>query len=227
MAKTQAYSYLRVSGLGQIEGDGFPRQRESIQRYAKAHGIEIAAEYRDEGVSGTTELAGRKGLAALLDAVESGNIKLVLVERADRVARNAMVSEIILDRFRTAGGTVLEVDAGSDLTTGDDEPTAVLIRQVLAAIAHFDRSVTVLKLRAARDRKRKQEGRCEGRKPFGARPGEQETIVRMRELHRKPKGEKRMGYHRIATVLNREGRQSRSGKPWTATSVERILNRLL
>jgi hypothetical protein len=31
----KAVSYLRVSGKAQIEGDGFPRQRETIARYAK------------------------------------------------------------------------------------------------------------------------------------------------------------------------------------------------
>jgi hypothetical protein len=38
----EAFGYLRVSGRGQLAGDGFPRQREAIQRYADAHGIKIA-----------------------------------------------------------------------------------------------------------------------------------------------------------------------------------------
>lgn len=62
MAKTRAFSYLRVSGLGQVSGDGFPRQREVVGKYAKAHNIEIAQEYRDEGVCGERELADRNKL---------------------------------------------------------------------------------------------------------------------------------------------------------------------
>lgn len=54
------------------------------------------------------------------------------------------------------------------MTCGDDDPTRTLIRQVLGAIAQFEKSVIVLKLRAARERVRKSKGRCEGRKPFGA-----------------------------------------------------------
>ncbi len=57
-AMTEALAYLRVSGKGQINGDGFPRQREAIRRYAKAHGIGIVGEYADQGVSGTAEHAG-------------------------------------------------------------------------------------------------------------------------------------------------------------------------
>ena len=33
----KAFSYLRVSGKGQIEGDGFARQRIAIKAYAAAH----------------------------------------------------------------------------------------------------------------------------------------------------------------------------------------------
>jgi DNA invertase Pin-like site-specific DNA recombinase len=38
--KTPAVSYLRVRGKGQVEGDGFPRQREAIARFAKRHGYQ-------------------------------------------------------------------------------------------------------------------------------------------------------------------------------------------
>ena len=35
---------------------------------------------------------------------------------------------------------------GTDLAAADDDPTRTRIRQVLAAVAQFDKSVTVLKL---------------------------------------------------------------------------------
>ena len=62
----EALTYLRVSGRGQITGDGFPRQRETIKRYAAANNITLVAEYRDEGVSGTKELDDRDGLGDLM-----------------------------------------------------------------------------------------------------------------------------------------------------------------
>jgi len=105
--KTPVLSYLRVSGRGQIDGDGFERQRDAIQRFATANGYRVMQEYRDEGVSGTKELADRPGLAALLDHLESNGVHVVLVERADRLARDLMVSEVILDQFGRAGARVL------------------------------------------------------------------------------------------------------------------------
>jgi hypothetical protein len=38
------------------------------------------------------------------------------------------------------------------------------VRQVLGAISEFDKAMTVAKLRGARERKRREAGKCEGRK---------------------------------------------------------------
>ena len=151
MAIKQAVSYIRVSGKGQLRGDGFDRQRDAIARFAKAHGHDIVEEFKDEGVSGTRELEDRPGLAAVLDRVEHNGVRTVLVENATRLARDLLVSEVILSQFRKAGVRVLTAD-GVDLTVADDDPTRTLIRQVLGAVSEFDKRVTVLKLRAARER---------------------------------------------------------------------------
>lgn len=221
----KAFSYLRVSGKGQVLGDGFPRQREAIEKYAKAHSIVIEEEFRDEGISGTTELADRDGLARLLDRIESNGVRTVLVERSDRVARDLLVGEVILGQFRDLGVTVIEAASGNELTADDADATKVLIRQILGAVAQFDKSVTVAKLRAARDRKRRNDGRCEGRKPFGARPGEQGVYDRIVALRKSRRGQRRMSYRKIAQALNAEGIHARSGKPWKAATIRNIVAR--
>jgi DNA invertase Pin-like site-specific DNA recombinase len=211
--KTPAVAYLRVSGRGQIQGDGFPRQRAAIAAFAKQAGFHVLEEYRDEGVSGARELDGRPGLAALLDRVESNGVKLVLVERADRLARDLMVQEIILDQCKRVGVRVVAAD-GTDFS--DDDPTRTLIRQVLGAVAQFEKSVLVAKLRAARVRK----GVKVGVKPFGFYTGERQTVERLQELVRAGKGEAR-----VAQILNSEGRPTRTGKPWAAGTIHGIIVR--
>ncbi|GMU23382.1 MAG: hypothetical protein AMXMBFR13_34600 [Phycisphaerae bacterium] len=224
---TKAVAYLRVSGKGQIDGDGFPRQQDAIERYAKPHGIEIVGVYRDEGVSGTTDLEGRAGLAALIDRIESNGVRLVLVERADRLARDLMVGEIILGQLRELGVQVVEVEGGTDLTVADGDPTRTLIRQVLGAVAQFEKSVIVLKLRAARQRIRSRQGRCEGVKPFGATPAEQRAIERIWAIRRtrdRVTG-KAPSMQAIANTLNAEGVATRSGRPWQPRTVWAIIQR--
>jgi len=222
---TKAVAYLRVSGKAQVHGDGFPRQRATVDRFAKANRMTIVGEFRDGGVKGATDLEHREGLAALLDTIESDGVKVVLVERADRLARDLMVSEIILGQFRDLGVRVITADSGVDLTVNDEDPTRTLIRQVLGAVAQFEKSVIVLKLRAARDRVRKSNGRCEGRKPFGTRPGEAAILHRMRQLRRKSPGHPRMSFVKIAHILNTESHRTRMGKPWRGPTVRKILSR--
>lgn len=215
---TSAFAYLRVSGRGQIDGDGFTRQREAIGLYAVGHGISIVKDFQD-AFSGTKELADREGMSALFNSL-SAEVRLVLVERADRLARDLMISEVILAQFRDMGATVIECEGGSDLTVADGDPTRKLIRQILGAVAEFDKACIVTKLKAARDRIRKAHGRCEGRKPFGYREGEELVIERIR-LYRAGGH----GFADIARILNREQLPTRTGKPWSRSTVKAIVDR--
>ncbi len=79
----KAFAYLRVSGKGQLEGDGFPRQMGAINGYAAANGIRVMKEFREEGVSGKKELENRPALQALLAALYANGTKLVLIEKLD------------------------------------------------------------------------------------------------------------------------------------------------
>lgn len=223
-----AVAYLRCSGLGQADGDTWPRQEAAIKKYAAAHGLTVADGdwFRDEGVSGTKDLDNRPGLARLLDRIESNGVRVVLVENATRLARDLMVSEVILAQLRDAGCRVISCDSGVDLIDeSDDDPTRRLIRQVLGAVAEFDRRVTVLKLRAARERIRRRGARCEGRKPYGSRPGEAVVIDRIRELHRKPHNGARRSLGEIARILNDENVPTRTGKPWSKQTLHGIIGR--
>jgi DNA invertase Pin-like site-specific DNA recombinase len=141
------------------------------------------------------------------------------------LARDLMVSEVILGQFRDLGVSVISADSGVDLTTGDDDPTRTLIRQVLGAVSQFEKSVIVLKLRAARERTKRKTGRCEGRKPYGHYPGEAEIVKRIKKLYRKPKGENRLGFLTIAKKLNEEGVPTRTGAKWSDVLVKSILAR--
>jgi DNA invertase Pin-like site-specific DNA recombinase len=220
----KAFSYLRVSSRGQIDGDGFERQREKIQKWAKSNGTTIEKEFREEGVSGKNELEGRPAMIELLGAIASNGVRTVVVERADRFARDLVASELLLREFTRLGVRVIEAEGGNDLSAGDESnPTGKLVRQILAAVSEFDKTSIVLKLKAARARARRENGRCEGRKPFGERNGETEVLDQIRRLRRKPKGGERMSCAAIADKLNRDGVKSRTGKQWHPEVVRRLL----
>lgn len=221
----KAIAYLRVSGKSQVDGHGFTRQGEKVENYASTHGITVVETYRDEGVSGTNELADRDGLSDALEHIRGNGVRVLLVERADRLARDLVVSELILRQFADLGISVIDCSNGEDLAlAGDADPSRKLIRQVLGAVAEFEKSSLVMKLKGARNRKRKQTGKCEGRKAYGeVDSGEQMVLARMKELYRKQPKQKRRTFAQIADILNEEGMRQRNGKEWTRSSVWGIL----
>jgi len=217
----KAFAYLRVSGKGQVEGDGFSRQEKAIADYAQANGITVEQTFREEGVSGTKE--NREALAKMLVSLEQNghSIKTVIVEKLDRLSRDLMVQENIIHDFQASGFNLISALEGDDLLSTD--PTRKFIRQMFGAIAEYEKDMIVLKLRAARERKRASNGKCEGRKSY--QETAPEVIKEIKRLRRKPKGIKRMTFETIAQELNRQGIKTQSGAPFTKSNVQMILKR--
>src|SRR5579862_9270590 len=173
---TKAYAYLRVSSAGQVDGDGFPRQRAAVEAYAKAHDMRIVRVFQEEGVSGTKDLENRPALQEMMLALLSNGVRTVLIEKLDRLARDLMIQEAVVGDMRKRGIeliSVLEPDLCSD------DPSRKLVRQIFGAIAEYEKAMIVLKLRGARQRIKARKGRCEGSKPFGYAQGHRATIERM------------------------------------------------
>jgi DNA invertase Pin-like site-specific DNA recombinase len=212
---TKAFAYLRVSGKGQVEGDGFTRQLQAIKQYAAAHAIRMVRTFRDEGVSGTRDLANRPAFVELMMALHANGTRLVLIEKLDRLARDLMIQETIIGDLRKNDFDLISVTEPDLL---QDDPSRKLMRQIFGAIAEYEKTMIVLKLRGARARRRLKDGRCEGRKPFGYYEGEQATIDRMRVLRRSG-----MAFDKIAAQMNKEGLKPRAGDRWHGIVVNRIL----
>ena len=213
----KAFAYLRVSGRGQVDGDGFARQLGAIRSYAAAHDITIARVFREEGVSGTLEGMDRPAWVEMITGILTNGVKTIVIEKLDRLARDLMVQEHIVADLQRRGITLVSV-AEPDLCSND--PTRKLLRQVMGAIAEYDKSMIVLKLRGARQRVRARGGRCEGAKPYGARPGEAEILATIQTL--RAAGE---SLPAIAAALNAQGRRPRRGSQWHPFAVSRIANR--
>ena len=214
------FAYLRVSSIGQTQGDGYDRQFIACETYAKSNGYEIVEVFR-ESMTGKSELEDRPALSSLFAALEENGIKTILIAQVDRLARDLMVQETIIADMQKHGYTLISV-AEPDLCSTD--PSRILVRQIFGAIAQYDRAMITLKLRGARQRMKLREGRCEGRKPFGSKPGEAEAIHQMRSL--KAAG---LSCDKIADALNANGVPARGTKkrtgPWLGCTIARILKR--
>ncbi len=210
--------YLRVSGKSQVEGDGFVRQETAIRAYAKAHDIKLVRTFKEEGISGTKEITDRPEFVAMMEALHSNGVRLVLVESLGRLARDLMVQESILHDMKRHGFQLISV-AEPDLCS--DDPSRKLMRQIMGAFHEYEKQMIVIKLRGARQRKRLKSGTCEGRKPYGMYPGEAETLGRIKALA--ASGESTTA---IAKRLKSEGRKTRSGGEWLQPTISKILKRV-
>lgn len=216
----KAYGYLRVSGKGQVDGDGFQRQEKAIADYAKVNGYEIVHIYREEGVSGT--LLDRPALTDMMLDLENAKVKVVLIERVDRLARDLMIQENILHDLKKHGVDIYSTTDGDLL---EDDPTRKLVRQVLGAIAEYDKTMTVLKLKASRDRIRKVKGKCEGRKSY--QEVNPDLINEIKNIRRKPRNGNRLSLAHTLVILQGKGFKTATGKELTLPILKNIIYKVM
>ncbi len=171
-----AYSYLRVSSKGQTDGDGFPRQDEAVAKYAAAHDVDVVAAFVEWGVSGMRDMEHRESLMALVEESRRTGVNLVLVEKTDRLGRDLLVLELILSNMRKVGIRVIECAAGTDLTHAEN-PTTEFIRQLLGAVSQWDKSNSVGRMRAGRERVKAKQAKAGQRVKCGGRHSLRELLA--------------------------------------------------
>jgi hypothetical protein len=66
----------------------------------------------------------------------------------------------------TSASAVLSFSDPAEFDLMANDPGRVLVRQMFGAIAQYDKGMIVAKLKAARMRKKVEEGRCEGQRPY-------------------------------------------------------------
>ena len=145
-----AVAYLRTSSAANVgaDKDSDKRQRAAIEAYAKRAGFTLVAEYYDKAVSGADRIDDRPGFREMLQHLASNRAKTIIVESPDRFARDLAVQLAGHDMLKALGILIIPASAPDFFT--EDTPTAVLVRQVLGAIAQFEKASSVAKLAAAR-----------------------------------------------------------------------------
>jgi len=217
-----AFAYLRVSSKGQIKGHGFDRQSDTVEEFATQNGYIIKETFRD-AFTGTE--ADRPEFNRMVATILGNGVLTILVESLDRLARDVMVQSLLLAKLAQHGITLINCVTGEDVTASmSDDPMRKALIQIQSVFSELEKSRLVGKLRRARQAKKEATGKCEGRKAFGEKAGEQETLENMRSLRRKRNG-KRLSFAKIAVTLNEQRVPTRTGALWQTTTVRNILSR--
>lgn len=209
---TTMIGYLRVSTEEQASsGLGLDAQRDTIQRYADAHGWDIEwAE--DAGLS-----AKSMDRPALQDALTRLHPKKravdgIVVARLDRLSRSVHDFSGLLRLANARKWSVVAIDLGVDTST----PTGRLVANVMMSVAEWEREIIGARTSAAMQAAKRQGRRFGPASALKATTGE-----RLLELRRT------LTLAATADVLNGEGHTTATGAQWSVNNVAKTQQRLL
>jgi DNA invertase Pin-like site-specific DNA recombinase len=217
-----AVAYLRTSSAANVgeDKDSSKRQRAAIEAYAKTARVEIVDTFYDEAVSGADHVHLRKGFAKMLERIAGNGVRVILVETANRFARDILVQETGHRFLKERGIDLIAVDSPGAFL--DDTPTSKMIRQLLGVISEFEKASVVARLAGARRRKRMATGKkVEGRKSHAElRP---DVVALAKRLARKkPKGGQ-LSLRAVSAEMAAQGFLNERGRPFNHKSVAVML----
>jgi DNA invertase Pin-like site-specific DNA recombinase len=187
---------------------------------SKKAGYEIIAEYADDDVKGDLSVDQRPGFAAMMEHIAGNGVRTIIVETANRFARDLIVQETGWRYLRDAGINLIAADSPEAFLS--DTPTAVMIRQVQGAFSQFEKAMLVAKLKGARDRKKAETGKCGGRKSYAER--DPAMVALAKKLARYTINGRKRSLREVAAELEAAGHVTADGTRYAATAVLRMIS---
>jgi site-specific DNA recombinase len=143
--------YVRVSTAQQVHAQTIDQQVDRLQTYCQSQHWpwETAQIFRDDGYSGA--VLQRPGLERLRHHAAHAAFDCILITSLDRLARNYIHQMLLLDEFTRAGCPVHFLDQPSV-----QNPQDQLLLQIRSAVAEYERSIIIDRLRRGRRYKYQQ-----------------------------------------------------------------------
>ena len=210
---TTMIGYLRVSTEEQASsGLGLEAQRDTIQRYADAHGWGVVW-HEDAGLSAKSldRPQLQAALARLHVPPKRRDVDGIVVAKLDRLSRSVVDFAGVLELARARKWAMVAIDLGVDSST----PTGELVANVMMSVAQWERRVIGERTSAAMQAA-KRAGRHMGR--VSVLPQSTgERLMTLRSTHTLAS---------TAAQLNAEGRTTASGGLWSVGTVAKVQQRL-
>ena len=225
---TKCVIYMRTSSLTNSGDDKDSSQRQSkiCLDYCQNNKLQVCQVFYDEGVSGKISILKRKQFKQLYLYCLENDIKTVVFESISRFSRDSFELETGYRKLKSDGFELVSVTDGSF----EDNRISKLNRQILSAIAEYQREEIVFNLSVSRERKKQQnkkqnyttldgKGKCEGRKSKKER--QPKLVALVKKLRRRNwKTKKQMSLRKISQHLFELGYTNERGKPYNAQSIK-------
>lgn len=159
-----AVAYIRVSSQKQVEeGNSLESQEKQVKAYAQSHGFKLVHIFREEGQSAKTDR--RPVLLQMLKhcSMKKSDVKVVIIPKIDRLARNVMDYSNIKLRLHKYG---VRIESISERI--EDTPAGRFTETIFASVAQFDNEMRSERSRGGMEDAAK-EGRWVWKAPIGYR----------------------------------------------------------
>ena len=113
--------YERLSRDDELQGpsNSIKNQKAMLEEYAARNGFRNIRHWTNDGWSGTR--FDRPGLIQLMDEIEAGNVKTLLVKDTSRIGRDHLRVGLFLETLRQKGVRLIAVGENIDTDMGEDD----------------------------------------------------------------------------------------------------------
>ncbi len=220
---TRTIAYIRVSTDKQADaGVSLEAQQAKAAAYASLYDLELVAVIVDAGESAKT--LDRPGLTRALAMLAKGEADALLVAKLDRLTRSVVDLGALIDRYFAPGkAALLSVSENIDTRSAAGR----LVLNILASVSQWEREAIGERTRDAMRHMKAQGEYTGGNAPYGftLKDGalvpddfEQKVITQARELRASG-----LALAKVAAALDQRGIQARSGQPFGAKQISRMM----
>jgi site-specific DNA recombinase len=222
--------YVRISQDREGERWGVERQEQDCRRLAERLGWQVIDVYDDNDSSAFNRRKARKHWLRLQDDIASGRIDAIIAAHTDRLYRQVRELEDLIDFVNDHGVAIKTVMAGDlDLTTSAGRQVA----RHLGAAAQGESERQSERIRRQKQQAAEQGNRHGGSRAFGwdlikdATGKVIDEVVNQDEAKIIRESADRLllgaSLRAVCRDLNERGVQTVSGKPWTSTTLKRMV----
>ncbi|MBA7563023.1 recombinase family protein [Candidatus Atribacteria bacterium 1244-E10-H5-B2] len=219
--------YCRVSTDRQKEEGTIEIQEKALKEYAKKNNIELLQIFKDEAISGSSELENRPGLAKLFNYIESHfNIEGVLIFKLDRLARDLYIQEHLFKKLELLNIKLLSI---KEPNLDSKDPMRKAFRQFMGIVSELEKAFITMRLSGGRINKAQKGGFAGGSTALGYISKNKKLIIDKEQAETirmifKMKRYKKMSLRGIARELNNLNIPTSGGKgKWHGRTIKYIL----